>query len=140
MTFPFTRKSLVVKAFNCAQPRRSGNHRNVLPLLVPLKNLLRYRIELLLYPPMFRNAPHGILCLYLIWYVKSRSLIGITLRIKRRASAKLLRGRVSGTNGFHALVRHWIAAKRPIVWSVRQYIRADCCLDSLNRILPLQST
>ena len=64
MVFPFSRQGLVVKAFDQPKARRPGEHSNVLPLLVALKDLARHTVELSIHSAVFLDAPHSALWLY----------------------------------------------------------------------------
>ena len=71
MSFPFPGKGFVAEASNQTKPRWSGKHSDVLPLFIPLEDLPRRRIELPVDAAVLLDAPHTVLCLYHIWYVKA---------------------------------------------------------------------
>ena len=70
MAFPCAGKRFIMESGNLAQPKGTGNCRDIFPLLVSLKNFLRHRGTLLVNTTVLENLPHAILCIYHIWHVK----------------------------------------------------------------------
>src|SRR5437660_4600449 len=70
MSLPLAGQGFVVQSFDAPQPRWTGNHRDVLPLLVALQDFLWHSRELFVDSAVLLNTPHAAFWLCQRWSVK----------------------------------------------------------------------